>query len=580
VAAPLRARAPVPAPNLSSTWEDEQWRLQRLYCEAGQFSCEDGEDGDRVIQLTHHCTDPDWEAVNWAPDGLRFEIKVPAGYPECTSALPALVVTGPADLPERLLQLLPLLFSEAASKAPPSSAAVCRSLQHVDRHLVLLWLKLRAKERGEAMPSRVDDQVQKAEEGQRHEGGAAASSASGLGSWTPEEQARLEAGMAELRSEKDVKKRWDSVALRVGGGKTARDCAERFRSFRAQAVNRGATDEKQPLRFAPQERVEITALLPPPSAPAQAQQQAVAPAMNAAEVRRVGVEVRLLGLVLEGLSTLLPNTLRMQVVCDRCKKPADVESKGQGTDTRGVDIACPTCKQQMTVTVAPSICHGGCAAIAHVAGSGCHPVQLLRSDFEAVCGECTAAAAMRNAGPGFRRRGNCAACFAKTNIAIEGADVLGAGVARWRQVAQEQGEHQTARKQLQDAKRHEKELGIKVGQPLPYQGACKHFQKSYKWLRFPCCGRAVPCNECHDEQTDHPYEWATRMLCGYCSFEQLCNKDKCGNCGAATTRARTTYWEGGEGCRNRTLMSKNDTHKYRGLGKCVSSNAAAKSSAK
>lgn len=574
VAAPLRARAPVPAPEEKSTWQDELWRLERLYRESGQFLCEESKEGPRVIRLAHHCTDPDWEAVNWVPNGLCLEIEVPLSYPESLVPLPELRVLGPPDLPERFVRIVPLLFAESVAKAPANIPAVYRALQYVDRHLTLLWLKLRAKERGEEMPMPAAEQSRLAAAGGpiKAESGAAAG---GGGSWTAAEQERLEAAMAEFRSEPDVKQRWNSVALRVGGGKTARDCAERYRTCRAAALSREPVET--PVPFAPANFLPVDRGASLPPAPAVAAAAAVAaPAMSAAEVRRLGVEVRLLGLVLEGFTTLLPAALRLQVVCSRCKKPTDVESKGNGTDVRSLEAACPTCKTQLGVSVAPVICHGGCAAIAYVSGSSCHPVQLLRSDLEAVCGECTAAAVIRNAGPGLRKRANCTACFARSNITIEGADMIGTGVAQWRQIAQEQGEQQNARRQLQDARRQERDLGIRVGQPLPYQGACKHFHKSYKWLRFPCCGRAFPCDECHDENMDHPYEWATRILCGYCSYEQLASKDKCMNCGAATTRSRTAYWEGGEGCRNRTLMSKSDSHKYRGMGKTVSAKSAAK----
>ena len=73
--------------------------------------------------------------------------------------------------------------------------------------------------------------------------------------------------------------------------------------------------------------------------------------------------------------------------------------------------------------------------------------------------------------------------------------------------------------------------GIVRGKPLPEDGACKHYKKSMRWLRFPCCGRgtlfpsparpydsnlstAFPCDQCHDEQTDHKCDWAKRMICG------------------------------------------------------------------
>lgn len=289
----------------------------------------------------------------------------------------------------------------------------------------------------------------------------------------------------------------------------------------------------------------------------------------------MGVEVRLLGTSLDGIATLLPDVLRLQVVCNRCNKPRDVESIGKGTEVRSAEVKCEVCKQDVGLRVAPALCHGGSTAIAHVQGMNCHPVQMLRSDFSVSCDGCTHSVRVNNIGPGFRKRAACPECHQKQNLMVEGVDLLGQNISHWRQVAADEGEKMNARRQLQDARRHERELGIKVGQPLPDQGKCRHYTKSFRWMRFPCCGRAFPCGDCHDEATDHPHEWANRMLCGHCSYEQPFSEDKCRNCGAASTRARSAYWEGGQGCRNRATMARNDRHKYQGLGKSVSNKAAA-----
>merc|ERR1740130_1057915 len=207
--------------------------------------------------------------------------------------------------------------------------------------------------------------------------------------------------------------------------------------------------------------------------------------------------------------------------------------------------------------------------MAHVLGVDCHPVELLRSDFEARCSECSEVARIRNVGPGYHKQSKCTGCFAKLNLGVEDADLLGRDVEKWRLVAEEQGDKMNARKQLQEARRMEKGLGIKVGQPLPEKGACKHYRQAFRWLRFPCCGRAFPCDTCHDEQTDHSSEWASRMLCGLCSHEQPFSKDQCTHCGASQSKSKGGHWEGGEGCRDRTKMAKDDSHKYKGLGKTV-----------
>ena len=63
-------------------------------------------------------------------------------------------------------------------------------------------------------------------------------------------------------------------------------------------------------------------------------------------------------------------------------------------------------------------------------------------------------------------------------------------------------------------------LGITAGQPLPRNGRCTHYNKSYRWFRFSCCQKVFACDKCHDTESDHPNEHANRMICGYCSREQ------------------------------------------------------------
>ena len=111
------------------------------------------------------------------------------------------------------------------------------------------------------------------------------------------------------------------------------------------------------------------------------------------------------------------------------------------------------------------------------------------------------------------------------------------------------------------------------------QGTCKHFKHSYRWLRFPCCGRAWPCDECHDENSDHKAAWATRMICGFCSKEQPFSQKGCVHCGASMTTLSKTHWEGGNGCRDKVKMDRRDSKKFAGTNKTVSRAAAKKKAA-
>lgn len=110
---------------------------------------------------------------------------------------------------------------------------------------------------------------------------------------------------------------------------------------------------------------------------------------------------------------------------------------------------------------------------------------------------------------------------------------------------------------------------LTVGNPLPLNGACEHYKKSFRWYRFPCCGQAFPCDECHAKDPvakGHPVEWATRFICGFCSREQSISVKECPECGkdtSASGRKHTSFWDGGKGTRNQILMSRKDSKKYK-----------------
>ncbi|CAI2723352.1 unnamed protein product [Schistosoma spindalis] len=114
---------------------------------------------------------------------------------------------------------------------------------------------------------------------------------------------------------------------------------------------------------------------------------------------------------------------------------------------------------------------------------------------------------------------------------------------------------------------------IQDGSPLPAYGSCKHYRKSYRWLRFPCCGRLEPCDVCHDNSAvdGHEMELATRMICGFCSKEQPFSTGKpCVRCDKMLSGTRSSHWEGGKGCRNQVTMSRKDSRKYSHVNKVIS----------
>ena len=110
----------------------------------------------------------------------------------------------------------------------------------------------------------------------------------------------------------------------------------------------------------------------------------------------------------------------------------------------------------------------------------------------------------------------------------------------------------TEAKKSVSAVKAEKKKGEGVG-ALPRTGLCKHYRKSHRWLRFPCCDKAYPCDRCHEEENEdgHEMAWANRMICGYCGTEQHYSNKPC-RCGRELTQGTTEHWEGGKGCRDKT----------------------------
>ncbi|KAM7535090.1 hypothetical protein Aperf_G00000103385 [Anoplocephala perfoliata] len=111
---------------------------------------------------------------------------------------------------------------------------------------------------------------------------------------------------------------------------------------------------------------------------------------------------------------------------------------------------------------------------------------------------------------------------------------------------------------------------IQKGTPLPNNGTCRHYAKSFRWLKFPCCQRAFPCDICHDDEVAGAHETlhANRTICGFCSNEQSTQSCSsaviCNFCKKSMIASSSSHWEGGRGCRDPVKMSRKDNRKYRG----------------
>ena len=96
------------------------------------------------------------------------------------------------------------------------------------------------------------------------------------------------------------------------------------------------------------------------------------------------------------------------------------------------------------------------------------------------------------------------------------------------------GERKSPPSEPRDADAHRQ---FKEGGSLPSNGACKHYKKSFRWIKYPCCSEWFACNQCHDARVRNhecDNDGADLMLCGFCTKEQPLAA-VCVGCGKDTT---------------------------------------------
>ncbi|XP_018423135.1 PREDICTED: uncharacterized protein LOC108796193 [Nanorana parkeri] len=278
-----------------------------------------------------------------------------------------------------------------------------------------------------------------------------------------------------------------------------------------------------------------------------------------------GTEIQFLGLKLgEGVGTLTAYRIVVSLVCSRCNVTADLSLTGK----QPCAAQCEKCNSRIAGTFHPSILHQYSSVLGYVdiQGAAAKDLVLPECTFMAGCLNCSREEQIQNLSFGLIKDVNCLNCHSKLSISSE--------AVRFQKVQRypsNKDQHGFGRKKVRDP-------AIQSGKPLPDHGTCKHYRKSCRWLRFPCCGKAYPCDGCHDEAEDHVMELATRMLCGFCAKEQIYTNGKaCKSCGNMMNKnMQSIHWEGGRGCRNKAKMSRKDKQKYSNCTKTVSRKSTSK----
>jgi len=278
-----------------------------------------------------------------------------------------------------------------------------------------------------------------------------------------------------------------------------------------------------------------------------------------------GTQILCNDLTMEESSLLECRKLNVVVKCGRCQFELEI-SLVPKVEKSG---SCTSCHMSYTIMFRPDIMHNYSRVLGYFDKENVYPFDLLPSDFTATCDNCATYTEFVEMKYGVFQSNNCPNCFKSIKIKAENWEFRKVRIVRNISDFEENINEKRTRKE------NDKEHGIRKGTPLPNNGTCKHYKKSNRWLRFPCCNRAFPCDGCHDENNTNGHEpmRATRMICGFCSNEEPYQSDKpCSKCKKNLTgQSRTSYWEGGQGQRDPVKMKKGEKRKYRGMNKTKSS---------
>lgn len=268
-----------------------------------------------------------------------------------------------------------------------------------------------------------------------------------------------------------------------------------------------------------------------------------------------------------GIGLLYCYNINISVYCNRCNNPNKVIL----ISGKSMKLLCTKCKLNLNVSYTGAIMmklsnNKYCVGYVVMDNTKGNVDLLSSSEFIATCFDCGTENHILSKSNGLYGEEKCRSChkdlmfeFTESSFTII-------------------NQPHNSERVKQDIKKAE---GIRTGQPLKDEGCCSHYRKSHRWLRFPCCGLAYPCDKCHDAVQDHKSEWAKSMICGYCSSEQSVEQ-KCKSCNKFVVDPNQfhAHWEGGKGCRDKTRMSRDDSKKYANLSKTVSRKQAEKKTQK
>ncbi|CAH0489345.1 unnamed protein product [Peronospora farinosa] len=384
--------------------------------------------------------------------------------------------------------------------------------------------------------------------------------------WSEAQQRALDLALKKYPTSMDKEERWTSIANEVDG-RSLNECIDRYKSL-CEMIRRGVDpiataqkviEQEETAQLSENEELVYNSKIIP------AEKRVTI--LTEPEVK--GTSIRLEDLFLHEVGTLVAHRLICQIQCDNCPLKFDVILS---LDSAEIQKWCPRCSVLHHVVMRPVFAHSMSNVLAYVDTKNCCIVDVLPTDVLATCLECGCEALLERIMPQQRSEQACFSCHVKLAVMAK------------RFIAGQSDGSTSKRNVLNDIVTKVANVSKKgakpaaevfvLGQPLPRNGTCEHYKHSQRWFRFQCCGKAFPCDVCHDS-SDCPEanlgKFASRMICGLCSKEQSSAVKVC-SCGndVATKKSVSRHWEGGAGCRNSLHMSRLDKQKHRGQNKTES----------
>ncbi|KEG01920.1 zinc finger protein, putative [Plasmodium vinckei vinckei] len=402
--------------------------------------------------------------------------------------------------------------------------------------------------------------------------------------WKPEEQALLEEGLRVYKDLKNSPQKWEKVS-QIVKTKNSDECLKRFLYCRFVVMKEREKIEKEKIEKEKlekekierekleKERMEKEKLEEENDENEQDIDSDDMDINNNINVK--GENILLKNVYLKNISLYKAVLLKFQLVCTRCCNTFDVTVTSK--DQPQIVCNCTNCSSNAIIEVYRNICFLGNSCICVLKFNQCSLMDLLAGDYSINCEGCGRKTLVKNVSSGKEICVNCQNCFIKLEFRYEEFsfdEAFTANDAAIKKIddminklfTSKTSKKKIAAPQSNNLKIEKTKSVVKINNIEVKDGACKHYKKSHKLFKFPCCNKIFPCPTCHNLNSNHEYVLARRVICGYCyrEFDDddvcICQKDK-------KTKKGGNFWEGGKGCRNAITLSRNDSKKYKLLNR-------------